>query len=269
MKLEAADQARTIGSDSDSATAELRKIRGRAARAGLRYTLGNSLRRILLSSLQGAAITSVRIEGVQHEFSTIPGVVEDVTDIVLNLKEVQPLRRILRSRARSCIEAKGPKKVYASDIRPDATWSPQQGPPHLRALRNAKLRMEMAVRMGKGYVRPSATRGGVAPIGTIPIDAIFSPVRKINFTVNQRPRGAADRLRPARARGLDGRLHPPRRRGGLRGQDPQGPAHRLHQLRRRAEMPDETWRSSGKTGRTSTSTNPWRNSSSPCGPSTA
>jgi DNA-directed RNA polymerase subunit alpha len=174
---------RRIEIESDSASAEYGKFVAEPLERGFGTTLGNALRRVLLSSLQGAAISSVRIDGVQHEFSTITGVVEDVTDIVLNLKEIR-LRSTTSEPRTLVIEEKGPKKVYASDIRPDGYLDVLNKDHYICELsENAVLRMEMSVRSGKGYVGAERNLEEGAPIGTIPIDAIFSPIRKVNFSV--------------------------------------------------------------------------------------
>ncbi|HEY7586404.1 MAG TPA: DNA-directed RNA polymerase subunit alpha [Candidatus Deferrimicrobiaceae bacterium] len=174
---------RRIEIQTDSATADYGKFVAEPLERGYGTTLGNSLRRILLSSLQGAAITSVRIEGVQHEFSTIVGVVEDVTDIVLNLKEIR-LRMHSPEPRTIVLEAKGPKRVKASDIQQDPMVEILNKDRHIAELsENATLRMEMTVRMGKGYVPAERNLEENAPIGTIPIDAIFSPIKKVNFNV--------------------------------------------------------------------------------------
>jgi len=175
---------RRVEIQADSATAEYGKFVAEPLERGFGTTLGNALRRVLLSSLQGAAITSVRIEGVQHEFSTIPGVLEDVTDIVLNLKEVRLRMHSPEPRTIS-LSAKGPKRVTAGDIETDPMVDVLNRDHHIAELSdNATLRMEMTVRMGKGYVPAERNLEEGTPIGTIPIDAIFSPVRKVNFTVS-------------------------------------------------------------------------------------
>lgn len=174
---------RRIEIQTDSATAEYGKFVAEPLERGYGTTLGNALRRILLSSLQGAAITSVRIEGVQHEFSTTVGVVEDTTDIVLNLKEIR-LRMHSPEPRTITLEAKGPKRVKASDIKADPMIEILNKDRHIAELsENATLRMEMTIRMGKGYVPAERNLEENSPIGTIPIDAIFSPIRKVNFTV--------------------------------------------------------------------------------------
>ncbi|UQZ89234.1 DNA-directed RNA polymerase subunit alpha [Deltaproteobacteria bacterium Smac51] len=150
---------------------------------GFGLTLGNALRRILLSSLQGASITTVKIEGVLHELTTIPGVLEDVSDVILNLKEVrlklhQPQTRTVR------IDIEGPHKVTAADIITDAQVDVLNKDKHIATLaRGGHLKMEMSVALGKGYVPAEKSPTDEQIIGEIPIDALFSPIRKVNFVV--------------------------------------------------------------------------------------
>ncbi len=152
---------------------------------GFGLTLGNALRRILLSSLQGAAITSIKIDGVLHEFSTIPGVLEDLTDIILNLKGVRfkmegddPEPVVVR------LEATGEGELTAGDIVHGNSVSVLNPDHHIATLSHeANLRAEMTVRMGKGYVSAERNKNEEDPIGTVPIDAIFSPIRKVNYVV--------------------------------------------------------------------------------------
>jgi len=150
---------------------------------GLGITLGNSLRRILLSFIQGAAITAVKIDESLHEFSVLPGVKEDVTDLILNLKEVvfrlhSPVPKTVR------IEATGEKEVTAADIITDADVDVINTQQHIGILdKGATLKMEMTVKMGKGYVPAERNKEEDMPIGTIPIDAIFTPIKKVNYTV--------------------------------------------------------------------------------------
>ncbi len=152
---------------------------------GFGTTLGNSLRRVLLSSLQGAAITSVKVHGVLHEFSTIPGVLEDVTDIILNLKEVRFKMRGEGAR-QLVIEKDGEGVVTASDMRGDSGIQVLNTSKHICTLaKDAKLRMELMVKLGKGYVPADLNAEENQPIGTIPIDAIFTPVRKVSYNVSQ------------------------------------------------------------------------------------
>lgn len=150
---------------------------------GYGITLGNSLRRILLSSLPGAAITSVKIEGALHEFTTLPGVIEDVTEIILNLKEVA--FRLHGSEDKTVrIEADGEGEVRAGDIIADAEVEVVNPEHHLATLdRGGRLRMELTVERGRGYVPADRNKKPNQPIGVIPIDSIFSPIRRVNYHV--------------------------------------------------------------------------------------
>jgi DNA-directed RNA polymerase subunit alpha len=151
---------------------------------GFGTTIGNALRRILLSSLKGAAITSAKIDVVLHEFSTIDGVTEDVTDIVLNLKEVR-LKIHEGQRHTGTLEANGEGEVTAGQINfgPNVEiLNPRQ---HIATLsQGAELRMELVAKRGSSYVGADRSREEDAPVGTISMDAAFSPVRKVNFVVN-------------------------------------------------------------------------------------
>ena len=151
---------------------------------GFGLTLGNALRRVLLSSLQGSAITSVRFEGVQHEFSTIPGVLEDVTDVILNLKEVR-LRSNSSETKQVVIKKQGPGPVTAGDFSsPDQTVEVLEPGHQIATLsEDAELQLTATVEIGKGFVLAEKNAREDQPIGTIPIDSIFSPVRKVNYTV--------------------------------------------------------------------------------------
>ncbi len=151
---------------------------------GFGTTLGNALRRVLLSSLQGAAVTSVRVEGVMHEFSTMPGVMEDMCDVVLNLKEVR-LRSHSAGPKLLRIHRKGQGVLTAGDLVVDDSsveiLNPEQKIATLSG--EADVEMELTVGMGKGYRPAEANKTDDMPIGTIPIDSIFSPVRRVNYVV--------------------------------------------------------------------------------------
>lgn len=150
---------------------------------GFGITIGNSLRRILLSFLQGAAITAVRIKGVLHEFSTLPGVREDVTDIILNIKEIlvklhSDGPEILR------LKANKPGVVRTQDIQANANVQILNSTHPIATLsEDGELEIEMVVKRGRGYVPAERNREEGQPIGTIPVDALFSPIRKVNYTV--------------------------------------------------------------------------------------
>jgi DNA-directed RNA polymerase subunit alpha len=150
---------------------------------GFGITIGNSLRRILLSSLQGAAITSVKIDGVLHEFSTIPGTKEDITEIILNLKEVR-LKLHTEGPKTIRVKAEGSKVLKAGDILTGDAVEILNPDHYIATLsRDGKLSMEMVVKMGRGYVPAERNKEESQPIGTVPMDAIFSPIKKVNYTV--------------------------------------------------------------------------------------
>jgi DNA-directed RNA polymerase subunit alpha len=150
---------------------------------GFGTTLGNGLRRVLLSSLQGAAITSVRIEGVLHEFSTLPGIIEDVTEIVLNLKQVR-LKLFGDGPKKGVFEMRGKGEVRAGDLQVDAEVQVLNTDLHIATLnRDGDLRMEVEINGGRGYVSADQHSSTDRPIGVIPIDSLFSPVTKVNYTV--------------------------------------------------------------------------------------
>ena len=150
---------------------------------GYGTTLGNSLRRILLSSLPGAAVTSVKIEGILHEFSTVPGVKEDVTEIILNLNKLA-LRLDGDSPKRAMINATGPKEVTAADIIADPDVEIFNPDLHIATLdEGASLVMEINLATGRGYRPADQNKNDNTAIGVIPVDSIFTPVRKVNFTI--------------------------------------------------------------------------------------
>jgi DNA-directed RNA polymerase subunit alpha len=149
---------------------------------GFGVTLGNAVRRVLLSSLPGAAITWVMIDGIQHEFSTVPHVKEDTIDFLLNVKEIR-LRHLAQRSGRLRLEVEGEGQVCAGDIKPSSDFEIVNPELYLATLDSpkAKLSVELNVEIGRGYVPASSSDS--LPIGTIPIDAIFTPVRKVNFVI--------------------------------------------------------------------------------------
>ena len=150
---------------------------------GFGITIGNSLRRILLSSLQGAAIVSVKFDGVSHEFSAIPGILEDVTDIILNLKEIR-LKIIDAEEAKIHLIRDGEGEVKAREIDTHGLVEVLNPDQHIATLsKEGKLNMEMLVRLGKGYVPAERNKSRDQEIGEIAIDAIFSPILKVNYVV--------------------------------------------------------------------------------------
>ena len=172
---------------------------------GFGTTLGNSLRRVLLSSLQGAAVTSVHIDGVLHEFSSIPGVREDVTDIVLNVKTIA-IKMQGEGPKRMTLRKTGPGPVTAGDI--NTVGDVQILNPELVLCtldEGAEIRMEFTVDTGKGYVPAERNRAEDAPIGLIPVDSLYSPVKKVVLPHREHPRGPDSRLRQADHDGRDQR----------------------------------------------------------------
>lgn len=174
---------KTIHIEQESANDFYGKFTCEPLERGFGITVGNSLRRVLLASLQGAAITAVRMEGALHEFTTIPDVVEDVTDIILNLKEVvfkaeSPRTYTVR------LEKEGPGVVVAGDIQlVDGLKILNPNHPIATLDKKGPLSMELTVNVGRGYVPAERNKTPTMPIGTIPIDALFSPIRKVNYTV--------------------------------------------------------------------------------------
>jgi DNA-directed RNA polymerase subunit alpha len=174
---------RSIHIETETATPFYGKFTCEPLERGYGITIGNSLRRVLLSSLQGAAITAVKLDGALHEFTSIDDVVEDVTDIILNLKEVvlkaeSPKTYTLR------LEKEGPGPVTAGDIQV-VDGLKVLNPDHLIASLDKKgpLSMDLTINVGRGYVPAERNKNPSMPIGTIPIDSLFSPIRKVNYTV--------------------------------------------------------------------------------------
>ena len=160
---------------------------------GYGTTLGNSLRRILLSSLPGTAVTSIKIAGIQHEFSTVPGVKEDVTEIVLNVKGI--IAKLHSEGVKTVyIEAVGPCVVTAGDIKADGEVEVLNPDLHIATLdADATLNMELTLAHGRGYVPADKNKTAQTVIGVIPVDSIYTPVRKVNYTVeNTRVGDATD-----------------------------------------------------------------------------
>ena len=175
---------KSISIEEDSRTHSFSKFVCEPLERGFGITIGNALRRILLSSLQGAAIVSVKFDDVVHEFSTIPGVREDVTDIILNLKQIK-LRLLDSEEAVIRLSKEGAGAVTAGDIETNGILEILNPEQHVATLnKEAKLDMEMVVKMGKGYLSTEADKSGDQSIGEIPIDAIFSPIQKVNYVVS-------------------------------------------------------------------------------------
>jgi DNA-directed RNA polymerase subunit alpha len=151
---------------------------------GFGATIGNVLRRVLLSSLQGAAITHIRIDGIQHEFSAIPGVVEDVSEMVLNLKQVR-LKLLNKRPDRVLCQIKGPGEFKAGDIQKFSADIEVLNPNYTIATlnKNTEMKIELKIGRGRGYVPAEEIAVSDLPIGTIALDAIFNPIRKVNYLV--------------------------------------------------------------------------------------
>ena len=174
---------KSVPVDSESLTEFYGKFVCEPLEPGFGITLGNSIRRVLLSSLQGAAITSVQIDGVLHEFSSVPGVREDVTDIVLNLKGVA-VKMEVEGPKRVEIRATGPGVVTAGDIATTAGIEVLNRDHVILHLDDgASIYMELTVEQGKGYVPADRNRPEDAPIGLIPVDALYSPIKKVSYKV--------------------------------------------------------------------------------------
>jgi DNA-directed RNA polymerase subunit alpha len=174
---------KAIQLDPDSANDFYAKFTCEPLERGFGITIGNSLRRVLLASLQGAAISAIRIEGALHEFTTIADVVEDVTDIVLNLKEVIFKAESVKQYTVR-LDKEGPGPVVAGDIKLVdglAVLNPEH--PIATLDKKGPLSMELTVNVGRGYVSAERNKSATMPLGTIPIDALFSPIRKVNYTV--------------------------------------------------------------------------------------
>ncbi len=171
--------------DADSLTGKYGKFTAQPLERGFGTTLGSALRRVLLSSLQGAAVCQVKFDGVQHEFSTVPGVKEDVSEVILNLKEVR-LKAHTDKPKRLRIHKTGPCEVKAGDIEVSSTVEVLNPDLHVATLsEGAQLDAELVVKVGKGYVPSDRNKDEDMPIGWIAVDAVFSPVEKVNFRVQQ------------------------------------------------------------------------------------
>lgn len=171
--------------DKESLTPTYGKFVARPLERGFGITLGNALRRVMLSSLQGAAITAVKIESVLHEFTSIPDVTEDVTEVILNLKEVR-FKMLDTEQATVFINKDGPGDVRASDIITGEQVQVLNPDQHVATLgKGAKFKAEIVVRRGRGYVPAENNKTEDMPVGWIPVDSFFSPIRKVNYTVTQ------------------------------------------------------------------------------------
>jgi DNA-directed RNA polymerase subunit alpha len=172
-----------IEAEKDSLTNFYGKFHAEPFERGFGTTVGNSLRRILLSSIHGAAVTSIKIDGILHEFSTIHGVKEDVTEVILNIKSLR-LKLATEEPQTIRIKATGPGEVKAKDIICPGGVEIMNPDQHIATLeKNSKLNMEMMVKIGKGYVSAERNKEEKQAIGEIAVDSIFSPIKKVNYSV--------------------------------------------------------------------------------------
>ncbi len=200
------DKVIMISSDDHIGQFEFRPLE-----PGYGITIGNALRRILLSSLEGYAITSVKIEGVDHEFSTLKGVAEDVTEIILNLKQVRFKRQINSDNEHVVVSIKGQEKVTAGDIG-KFTSSFQVLNPDLvicNMEKSVNFHMELTLSKGRGYVPAEENKNGNAPIGTVAVDSIFTPIRNVRYSIeNYRVEQKTDYEKLVLEVATDGSIHP-------------------------------------------------------------
>ncbi len=169
--------------EKDTASATYGKFIAEPFERGFGTTMGNALRRVLLSSLPGAAVTSIKIEGVFHEFSTIPGVIEDVTILILNIKGVR--LRLYSEKAKAIrLKKSGPGEVKAGDLSVDSEVTILNPDLHIATLdKGGVLDIELIVKPGRGYVPAERNKEEGLPIGVIPVDSVFSPIKRVNFSV--------------------------------------------------------------------------------------
>lgn len=209
IRLSRFEMPKRLAKDDASATETYGRFIAEPFEIGYGRTIGNSLRRVLLSSIEGAAITAVRIAGADHEFCSIPGVVEDVTDIVLNLKGVL-LKTYSREKQTLRVKVKGPGNVTAADIQSAGNVEVLNPSCHIAALAaDGVLDMELEVVTGRGYCPAEWSKKPDQEIGTIPMDAVFSPVRRVNFsTENTRVGQRTDYDKLIMEVWTDGRLKP-------------------------------------------------------------
>lgn len=190
LKRKTIIRPKSLDVDEKTLTESYGKFTAEPFERGFALTVGNSLRRVLLSSIQGNATKAVRIEGILHEFSTIPSVVEDVTEIVMNLKGIR-FKLYTDGPETLHVKAKGACEVTAGDIVENSNVEILNPEHHIATLsESAKLNMEIIVTSGVGYIPAEKNRDENAPIGTIPIDAIFTPVKRVNYNVTHSRVGA-------------------------------------------------------------------------------
>ena len=187
----------TIRFDEDTLTNTYGKLIAEPLERGFGTTIGNALRRVLLSSIEGAAVTAVKIPGALHEFSTIKGVKEDVIDVILNIKKLR-FKLYSNTKKIATIKVKGPQNVTGSDIRGDASFEVLNTEQVIATLdKDATFEAEMYIKKGKGYVPAELNKEENLPVDMIVVDSVFTPIKKVNFTVEKARVGRAtdyDRL---------------------------------------------------------------------------
>jgi len=210
MKWKSLEKPKRLDYERETLSATYGKFVAEPFERGYAITIGNSLRRILLSSIQAAAVTSVKIEGVLHEFSSITGVVEDTTDIILNLKQLK-LKCAVDSPKRLRLSASGDREVTARDIQQDAEVEIINPELHIATLseRDAKLELEIEIESGRGYITADKNRREDQPVGIIPVDSLFSPVTRVKLaTENTRVGQMTDYEKLIVEIWTDGRIKP-------------------------------------------------------------
>ncbi len=209
IRLGRFEMPKRVVKDESEITETYGKFVAEPFEAGYGRTIGNSLRRVLLSSLEGAAISSVKIDGALHEFCTLPGVVEDVTDIILNLKKVL-LKTYSRDTRKLTISVKGPGEVTAADIQTDGSVEVLNPDLHIATLdTDGRIEAELQIRVGRGYCPAEWNKQEEQEIGVIPIDSLFSPVRRVKYAVeNTRVGRRTDYDRLVLEVWTDGRVSP-------------------------------------------------------------
>ena len=210
MKWKSLEKPKRLDYERETLSATYGKFIAEPFERGYAITIGNSLRRILLSSIQAAAVTSVTIEGVLHEFSSITGVVEDTTDIILNLKQLK-LKCAVDSPKRLRLSASGDREVTARDIQQDAEVEVINPELHIATLseRDAKLELEIEIESGRGYITADKNRREDQPVGIIPVDSLFSPVTRVKLaTENTRVGQMTDYEKLIVEIWTDGRIKP-------------------------------------------------------------
>ena len=184
MRLSRFEMPKRVVKDDATSTDTYASFVAEPFEVGYGRTIGNSLRRVLLSSIEGAAITAVRIGGADHEFCSIPGVVEDVTEMVLNLKQVL-LKTYVRDKLQLTVKVKGPGEVTAADIETAGNVEILNPSCHIATLeKGGKLEMEIEIMTGRGYCPAEWNSTEEKEIGTIPMDSVFSPVKRVNFSTD-------------------------------------------------------------------------------------